>query len=286
MTKCVNFRSSDPLVKVTKSRIPDRKLLIQFKSMPVADHPAPIQSWSEISERLESASPFEIVRWALETFGDKLTMATAFGAEGCTIIDMLARLRDESGIAADVFNLDTGYQFPQTLALKNKLEKKYSLPIRVVRPDETPAEAEARLGGSPCLKEPDVCCYKRKVVPLQKALAGFDAYMTAVRRDQTPEREAIPIVGFDPRHNIVKIAPLANWTKEDVWRYVEEYGVPTNILHEQGYSSIGCWPVTRPTADGEDERAGRWAGSEKRECGLHLHDHSLNGSSTRLTDNP
>jgi phosphoadenosine phosphosulfate reductase len=231
--------------------------------------------WSAQSTLLEPASPLEIVRWAMTTFGDKLTMATAFGAEGCVIIDMMARVRDELGIPVDIFNLDTGYQFPQTLALKSRLEKKYNLDIRVIYPDETPAEAEARLGGPPCLKEPDVCCYKRKVVPLARALEGYEAYMTAVRRDQTPERESIPIIGFDPRYKAIKIAPMANWTKDDVWNYVEEFDVPTNILHQQGFASIGCWPVTRPVQNGEDERAGRWADTDKRECGLHLHEHSL-----------
>lgn len=229
--------------------------------------------FAALNAGFESASPVEVVRWALEQYGARLTMATAFGAEGCILVAMLAALHDETGIPPDIFNLDTGYQFPQTLALKSKLEKRYGISIRVVRPEETPAEAEARLGGPPCLKEPDVCCHNRKVVPLVQALEGYDAYMTAVRRDQTPERENIPIIGFDPRNNIIKITPLANWTKEDVWNYVREYDVPTNILHEQGFTSIGCWPVTRPVQEGEDERAGRWAGSGKRECGLHLHSH-------------
>lgn len=211
----------------------------------------------------------------METFGEGLTFATAFGAEGCVLVDMIARLQAETGITPDIFNLDTGYQFPQTLALKSRLEKKYGLTIRFVRPAETPEEAEARLGGPPCLKEPDVCCYNRKVVPLAQALRGFSAYMTAVRRDQTPERAGIPIVGTDPRHDILKISPLANWSKEQVWDYIRAHEVPTNPLHEQGFSSIGCWPVTRPVQADEDERAGRWSGSEKRECGLHLHSHTV-----------
>jgi phosphoadenosine phosphosulfate reductase len=235
----------------------------------------PATDWSEQSTRFESASPVEIVRWAMETFGDKLSFATAFGAEGCSLVDILARLRDETGITPDIFNLDTGYQFPQTLALKSRLEKKYNLPIRVIRPAETPQEAEARLGGPPCLKEPGDCCFKRKVVPLSEALQGFAAYITAVRRDQTPERSGIPIIGFDPRNDIIKISPLANWTSDDVWNYIREHNVPTNPLHEQGFASIGCWPVTRPVQNGEDERAGRWADSDKRECGLHLHSHAL-----------
>ena len=169
-----------------------------------------------LSDKFEAASPREILRWALETYGEKLTMATAFGAEGCALIAMLAAMRDETGITPDVFNLETGYQFPQTLALKNRIEKKYALPIRFVSNPESVTEMEARLDGPIYGRDPDRCCHLRKVLPLRDALAGFDAYITAVRRDQTPERAGIPIIGFDPRHGIVKISPLANWTREQV----------------------------------------------------------------------
>jgi phosphoadenosine phosphosulfate reductase len=248
--------------------------------------PIPVDTtdWSEQSTLLESATPIEIVRWAMETFREKLTMATAFGAEGCALIDMIARTRDKTGITPDIFNLDTGYQFPQTLALKRRLEKQYDLPIRFVYPEETPAQAQARLGGPPCLKEPDRCCQMRKVLPLREALKGFEAYITAVRRDQTPERAGIPIIGFDPRSNIVKISPLANWTRKGVWDYIRAHDVPTNPLHAQGFASIGCWPVTRAVEHGEDERAGRWASSDKRECGLHVHDYAPIPSSSRDVD--
>ena len=227
------------------------------------------------SEEFETATPQQILRWALETYGDRLTMATAFGPEGCSIIAMLAALRDETGITPDIFNLDTGYQFPQTLSLKNKIEKKYSLSIRLVSAPESVADMEKRFGGPIYGTNPDQCCHIRKVVPLSTALAGFDAYITAVRRDQTPERAGIPVVGFDPRNNIVKISPLVNWTKDDVWEFIKANDVPTNLLHEQGYASIGCWPCTRPVQEGEDERSGRWQGTEKRECGLHLHSHAV-----------
>lgn len=226
-----------------------------------------------LSARFETASPVEILRWALASYDEKLTMATAFGAEGCAIVAMLAGLRDETGVAADVFNLETGYQFPQTLALKTRLEKKYNLPIRFVQSAESVKEMEARFNGPLYKRDPDLCCNLRKVVPLRDGLAGFEAYITAVRRDQTPERAGIPIIGFDPRHNIIKISPLANWTKDQVWDFIRENDVPVNPLHEQGFASIGCWPCTRAVQTGEDERAGRWAGTEKRECGLHLHSH-------------
>jgi phosphoadenosine phosphosulfate reductase len=223
---------------------------------------------------LESATPLEILRWAVENYGSKLTMATAFGAEGCAILDMLAKIRDETGVFPDVFNLDTGYQFGQTLSLRKQFETKYGIPIRVITPDAGIEEAEARSKaehGVPLYKsDPNECCYWRKVAPLPLALEGFDAWISAIRRDQTPERANVPIVSRDKTYPLIKINPLANWSKEQVWDYIRKNGVPTNPLHAQGFPSIGCWPCTKPVEQGQDERAGRWAGTEKRECGIHL----------------
>ncbi|PQV65370.1 phosphoadenylylsulfate reductase (thioredoxin) [Abditibacterium utsteinense] len=223
---------------------------------------------------LETAAPQEILRWAVETYGEKLTMATAFGAEGCVILDMLAKVRDEIGVFPDVFNLDTGYQFGQTLALRSQIEKKYNIKIRVVSPDSgiVPAEekSKAETGGPLYKSDPNECCYWRKVVPLADAVAGCDAWISAIRRDQTPERAGASIVGTDKQFPLVKINPLANWSKEQVWEYIKANDVPYNPLHDQGFPSIGCWPCTKPVAQGEDDRAGRWAGTEKRECGIHV----------------
>lgn len=223
-----------------------------------------------LSDGFESATPQEILKWAVMTYREKLTMATAFGAEGCSLIAMLAAIRDETGITPDIFNLDTGYQFPQTLALRLKMQEKYGIPIRFVAAPETVAQMEARCGGPIYRTDPDKCCGIRKVAPLRPAVQGFAAWITAIRRDQTPERAGAPIVGPDLKFPLVKINPLANWSKQQVWDYVRANGVPTNPLHEQGFPSIGCWPCTRAVASGEDDRAGRWAGSDKRECGLHL----------------
>ena len=226
----------------------------------------------------EQATPQEILRWATQTYGPKLTMATAFGAEGCALLDMLAKLRDETGIFPDVFNLDTQYQFGQTLSLKKQIERKYDIQIRVVTPDDGIVAAEAQSKsetGQPLYKtDPNACCYWRKVAPLEDAVAGFDAWISAIRRDQTPQRAATAIIGADRKFDLVKINPLANWTKEQVWDYIRENDVPTNPLHDQGFPSIGCWPCTKPVQDGEDERAGRWSGTEKKECGLHVQDNS------------
>ncbi|HVF85827.1 MAG TPA: phosphoadenylyl-sulfate reductase [Abditibacteriaceae bacterium] len=230
-----------------------------------------LEELNRLSHNFEYSNPQEILRWALQTYGDKLTMATAFGAEGCVIIDMLAKLRDEIGITPDLFNLETGYQFPETLQLRERLIEKYGLPIRFVSAKETVAEMEANFGGPIYGSDPNLCCHLRKVVPLKDALGGFSAWITAIRRDQTPERKAAPIVGPDAKFpHLVKVNPLANWSKDQVWDYVRAHDVPTNVLHEQGFPSIGCWPCTRAVATGEDDRSGRWAGTDKRECGLHL----------------
>ncbi len=232
------------------------------------------------SREFENASPQDILRWALTTFGDKLTMATAFGAEGCVLISMLSQLRDETGITPDIFNLDTGYQFEETLTLREELIAKYRIPIRFVSSTQSVEQMEAEHSGPIYKSDPNGCCHIRKVVPLRDALQGFSAYITAIRREQTPERAVSAIVGVDQKFaHIVKINPLANWTKTQVWDYIAQNDVPTNPLHAQGFPSIGCWPCTRAVVEGEDERAGRWSGTDKRECGLHLGE---NGKLTRV----
>jgi len=223
---------------------------------------------------LELQSPQTILKWSLETYGAGLTMATAFGAEGCALLGMLAQIRDETGLLPDIFNLDTGYQFAETLELKRRIEERYGFSIRAISPDAgiNDAETDSRAVFEQPLyqSQPNLCCYFRKVVPLASAVEGFSAWITAIRRDQTPERANAPIVGFDSQFPLVKINPLANWTKAQVWDYIRQNDVPYNPLHERGFPSIGCWPCTRAVKHGEDDRAGRWSGSDKRECGIHV----------------
>jgi phosphoadenosine phosphosulfate reductase len=219
---------------------------------------------------LESATPQEIVRWAVETYRDKLTMATAFGAEGCCLLAMIAQVRDQTGLVPDIFNLDTGYQFDETLKLRERIQDKYGLSIRLVSSTETVQQMETRFGGPIHKTNPDHCCRLRKVVPLQRAVQGFDAWMTAIRRDQTRQRAHASIVGPDSKYDhLIKVNPLANWSKTQVWDYIHAHDVPVNPLHAQGYPSIGCWPCTSRVAHGDDDRAGRWAGTTKKECGIH-----------------
>jgi phosphoadenosine phosphosulfate reductase len=218
-----------------------------------------------ISRRMEDWPPEEILRWAVETYFPRITMATAFGAEGCAIIHMLAGIRKD----IHIFNLETGYQFAETLETRERLMERYGIRIDLVRAESTVEEMERAHGGPLYNRNPDLCCHLRKIVPLQRTLQGFDAWVSSIRRDQTPDRAEAGIVEWDERFGLVKVNPLANWTKRDVWAFIMSHQVPYNPLHDREYPSIGCWPCTRPVWAGEDERAGRWAGSAKTECGLH-----------------
>jgi phosphoadenosine phosphosulfate reductase len=141
--------------------------------------------------------------------------------------------------------------------------------VALVQPETTVEEYEKLHGGPLYRTNPDQCCYDRKVKVLTRAIAGMHAWASAIRRDQSPDRANAPIVGWDKKFNLVKVSPLANWTKQKVWGFIEKHKIPYNPLHDQGYTSIGCWPCTRPVLLGEDERAGRWSGFAKKECGLH-----------------
>ena len=223
----------------------------------------------EISAGFEGSSPEEILRWAVETYGACLTMATAFGAEGCVIMAMLAGIQPH-GRDVRVFNLETGYQFRETLELREQIKEKYGIEVEYVRASETVEEMERRLGGPIYGTNPDECCRIRKVEPLKRAVAGYSAWISAIRRDQTPTRRNAGIVEWDSKFDLVKINPLANWTQRDVWAYIRINEVPYNPLHDQGFPSIGCWPCTRAVQASEDDRAGRWSNFAKLECGIHL----------------
>lgn len=219
----------------------------------------------EQSERLETATPQEILSWANERFAPKFTMATAFGPEGMVILHMLADVAPQTPI----FNLETGYQFPETLALRDRVAQRYGIEVELKRPEQTVAEYEATHGGPIYKTAPDQCCFDRKIKVLHRAVAGMHAWASAIRRDQSPDRAKAPIVGWDKKFGLVKVSPLANWTKAQVWKLITDHDIPYNPLHDQGYTSIGCWPCTRAVMFGEDERAGRWSGTGKTECGLH-----------------
>lgn len=232
---------------------------------PTAELLAELES---ISQSLEGAHPRGIVRWAMDRYQDKFTMATAFGPEGMCLIHWIAEFNRN----ASVFNLDTGYQFQETLELRDQVARRYGLEVELRRPELSVEEYE-RVNGGPVYKtEPDRCCRERKISLINAAVAGKHCWASAIRRDQTKDRSVVPIVGWDKKFQLIKVSPLANWTKAQVWQTILDHDIPYNPLHDKGYPSIGCWPCTRAILLGEDERAGRWSGSQKTECGLHSSD--------------
>ena len=219
--------------------------------------------------RLAAEPPQTVLRWAVDTFFPRLTMATAFGAEGCCLIHMLAEIEPR----VRIFNLETGYQFPETLELRERIKERYGIEVEYVRPELTVAEYEAEHGGPLYEMRPDQCCHDRKIIPLRQAIVGYDAWISAIRKDQTQDRARAAVVQWDAKFGLVKVNPLLTWTKREVWGFIIKNQVPYNPLHDKNYPSIGCWPCTRPVGAGDDERAGRWAGKVKTECGLHVVEH-------------
>ena len=203
------------------------------------------------------------LRWAAETFGDELTVASSMGDE------VLVHLVGTTIPGADVFFLDTGYHFAETLGTRDAYEAMLPLNIRTILPLLSVPQQDAEHGAKLHDRDPNACCAMRKVEPLNRALSTHEAWVTGMRRVDAPTRTDIGIVGWDEKRGMVKLNPIASWTDEDVDRYVDEHGVFLNPLRQEGYASIGGAPGTRPVAEGEDARAGRWAGKDKTECGLH-----------------
>lgn len=239
------------------------------------------RAMSQISQGLEGKSPEEILRWAVGQFGSGVGLSVSFGGpEGMVLLDMLSKLVDRTpelavdrGARPTIITIDTGFLFSETVRFRDKVMRRYrNLNLEVARPALSIEEQVERYGLGLYGCQPDTCCKIRKVEPMQRILAGYDAWMTGIRRAQTPQRAGTQVVGVDEQFGKAKIAPLAGWTSEEVEGYVEAHDVPVNPLLRQGYRSIGCWPQTRPVGEGEDWRAGRWSGSGKTECGLHLVD--------------
>jgi phosphoadenosine phosphosulfate reductase len=235
--------------------------MVMIERVPTSDQLEFIEHWNN---ELSGSEPEFILQWAYDVYAPRLTMGTALGNSGCVILSMLAKL----GLSIPIFNLDTGYQFPETLELLDRLNAKYGVGITRCEPETSVAEFEA-INGELYKLDSDRCCYERKVKVLEKIAPYYDAWFSGLRRDQGPSRANTPVVGWDKKFGLVKIAPLAYWTNKDVWKRIVEHAVPYNKLYDQGYTSIGCQPCTRPTIAGETERAGRWSGKQKKECGLH-----------------
>ncbi len=223
----------------------------------------------ELNERFESAEPQEIVRWALEDSGlERLAIASAFQAEGTAVMHMATAIRPD----VPILFLETGFQFAETLAFKEHLTELLGLNVVDLVGEHTIEQQEANFGPRLYERDPGLCCEINKVQPMFEALRGLDAWMTAFRRDSSPTRANAPILDqyeLEQGRFIVKINPVVNWTHATSWEYLEANHLPHNPLYDLGYASIGCAPCTRMRFSDEPERAGRWAGLAKWECGIH-----------------
>jgi len=218
---------------------------------------------------LEGRSPQDVIAWAVQEFAPDLTLACSFGGvSGMALLDMAVRIHPR----IDVFYLDTDLLFPETYALRDRAAEKYGIrPVGYRSLLSLEAQAR-RYGDGLWSRDPDLCCELRKVEPNRRALAGKRAWISGIRRDQSPTRAETPVVEWDAKFGLVKVNPLATWTERQVWTYIVEHDVPYNALHDRGYPSIGCVHCTKPVRPGDDPRSGRWQGFEKTECGLHVRD--------------
>lgn len=264
------------------------------------------------SEEIEAWEPERILQWAVDRYKDRIVLTCSFGGGGIVLAHMLSRQHPD----VPVVFLDTGFHFPETLQFKDAFAKRFGIRVLNIRPTLTVDEQATQFGSELYTRKPDLCCHMRKVTPLARALHELqvDAWVSALRRDQSPTRQHIKVLewhtvaapedlvsvggaaedphgasggpganlGADPDvesdtatgavsppRQILKIQPLANWTRQDVWRYIDEHDLPYHPLLDAGYTSIGCTPCTVPTSSTSDERSGRWAGTGKVECGLH-----------------
>lgn len=240
-----------------------------------------LDAWQQ---QLADARPQAILTWAVEQFGTDLTFATSLGAEDQVLLDMM----DVESLSIASFMLDTGRMFDETYALLAENRRRYSMELKVYCPEGTDLEAMVNTHGVNLFRESVAlrkhCCFIRKVKPLRRALAGRQAWVTGMRREQSTTRDAVMPVEWDAGNGLYKINPLFAWTADDVWSYIRSRDVPYNDLHDHNYTSIGCAPCTRAIAPDEHERAGRWwwESADSRECGIHF----VDGKVVRNRRNP
>ena len=215
------------------------------------------------AEQLRGAPSEDVIAWAAETFGSRLCITSSM--TDAVIVDLVSR--QVPGI--DVVFLDTGYHFAETIGTRDAVQAVYPVNVINVTPSTTVAEQDAELGPKLYARNPDLCCYLRKVVPLEKSLEPYDAWITGVRREETGTRTGTQVVQWDAKRQMVKVNPIIEWTQQDVDDYIADRGVLVNPLVYDGYPSIGCSTCTVRVKPGEDPRSGRWAGTAKTECGIH-----------------
>ncbi len=220
----------------------------------------------ELNDRFENKNPEDILQWLWDEYGDNAVMGTGFGPSGIVLIHHLNRVK----LDIPVFYLDTGLFFDETYELRDEIEEKFDLELVRVSTDITVDQQSVEYGSELWKLNPNKCCFLRKVLPLQRYLSDKKVWITGIRRSQSDEREKTQVFEWDPLNKVMKVNPLVEWTTDEVWKYIKIFELPYNTLHEQGYPSIGCAPCTKPVQPHEDERAGRWSGLNKNECGIHL----------------
>lgn len=220
-----------------------------------------------LNTQFEVAGPDQVLIWGYQTFGSSMVLGTGFGPSGMFLIYRLWELN----INIPIFYLDTHLLFDETYKLKQRVESLFNFNITRITPDLSLNEQAEKYGDKLWKKNPNRCCYLRKVLPLRNYLSDKKAWITGLRRSQSETRRNTQFVEWDPDNEVIKFNPLANWTDDEVWNYIRGKGLPYNPLHDEGYPSVGCIPCTQPVENGtDDQRAGRWNGSEKTECGIHL----------------
>ncbi|MGH3917057.1 MAG: phosphoadenylyl-sulfate reductase [Pseudonocardiaceae bacterium] len=217
----------------------------------------------QAERELADAPATEVVRWAVQTFGPRFAVASSM--QDAVLVHLVSQVAP----GVDVLFLDTGYHFAETMGTRDAVAASHDINLITLTPRQSVAEQDAEYGPKLHARNPDLCCGLRKVAPLDRALADYDAWATGVRRVEAPTRAATPVVSYAPQRRKVKLAPLATWSDQDVDDYIAEHAILLNPLLSVGYPSIGCAPCTRAVIAGEDLRAGRWAGSGKTECGIH-----------------
>ena len=242
----------------------------------------------DCADEIDGLAAHETVRWGMERYGSKLILASSFGAEDVVLIDMAARAGESTGKSIRIVTLDTGRLHQETYDVMDAIRARYELTIEVFSPQAEPLQQMVHSKGLNLFyhstDDRKQCCGVRKMEPLRRALSGADAWMTGLRREQNVTRSVLRNLEWDAGNNLAKINPLHNWSWDDVWDYIRTHDVPYNVLHDEGFPSIGCAPCTRAISAGDDLRAGRWWWElpETKECGLHLPTASSNGAEPRL----
>ncbi|WP_160718843.1 phosphoadenylyl-sulfate reductase [Bacillus sp. USDA818B3_A] len=229
------------------------------------------QNWQQISDTFsyddETKGALSVLKWAYSSYPDEeIVYASSFGAEAIVLIDLIHQVKPDAHI---VF-LDTGLHFPETYEVIDKMEARFpTLRIERKLPKMTLDEQAAEYGSALWLRDANQCCNIRKVIPLRETLTARKAWISGLRREQSPTRANTEFLNKDDKFENIKICPLIHWTWDEVWEYIKKKDLPYNTLHDHNYPSIGCFPCTKPVSDGGDSREGRWSGSGKTECGLH-----------------